>query len=66
MGYIDDATSTVSGRFYAYEGTIPAMDSMKRYIKRYGYPKASIWTSIPRTNHRPNRPLKSSSMISGR
>lgn len=38
MGYIDDATGTVSGCFYAYEGTIPAMDSMKRYIKRYGIP----------------------------
>jgi transposase len=36
MGYIDDATSNVYGRFYAYEGTIPAMDSMKRYIKRFG------------------------------
>jgi hypothetical protein len=40
MGYIDDATGTVSGRFYDYEGTIPAMDSMKRYIKRYGIPQA--------------------------
>lgn len=39
MGYIDDATSTVHGRFYYYEGTIPAMDSMKRYIKRYGMPR---------------------------
>ena len=39
MGYIDDATNTVYGRFYAYEGTIPAMDSMKRYIKRYGIPQ---------------------------
>jgi len=38
MGYIDDATNTVYGRFYAYEGTIPAMDSMKRYIKLYGIP----------------------------
>jgi transposase len=40
MGYIDDATNTVHGRFYDYEGTIPAMDSMKRYIKRYGIPKS--------------------------
>jgi transposase len=40
MGYIDDATNTVSGRFYDYEGTMPAMDSMKRYIKRYGIPKS--------------------------
>ena len=40
MGYIDDATSTVHGRFYDYEGTIPAMDSMKRYIKRFGIPQS--------------------------
>src|SRR5208283_4281202 len=32
MGYIDDATGTVSGRFYDYEGTMPAMDSFKGYI----------------------------------
>ena len=38
MGYIDDATNTVHGRFYAYEGTMPAMDSFKRYIKKYGIP----------------------------
>jgi len=40
MGYIDDATGTVYGRFYDYEGTLPAMDSMKRYIKRYGIPQS--------------------------
>jgi transposase len=38
MGYIDDATGRVSGRFYDYEGTIPAMDSFKRYMKTYGLP----------------------------
>ncbi len=38
MGYIDDATGTPFGRFYKYEGTIPAMDSFKRYIKKYGIP----------------------------
>ena len=32
MGYIDDATNTVYGRFYDYEGTRPAMDSLSRYI----------------------------------
>ena len=36
MAYIDDATSRVYGRFYEYEGTIPAMDSFKRYIRKYG------------------------------
>jgi hypothetical protein len=40
MGYIDDATGKVYGRFYAYEGTIPAMDSFKIYIKKYGIPIA--------------------------
>lgn len=38
MGYIDDATNRVHARFYEYEGTIPAMDSFKRYILRYGLP----------------------------
>ncbi|MEA3347040.1 MAG: ISNCY family transposase [Candidatus Auribacterota bacterium] len=40
MAYIDDATSRVYGRFYEYEGTIPAMDSFKRYIKKYGIPQS--------------------------
>lgn len=38
MGYIDDATGIVFGRFYGYEGTIPAFDSFKQYIKKYGIP----------------------------
>jgi hypothetical protein len=38
MGYIDDAMGKVFGRFYEYEGTIPAMDSFKRYTKRHGLP----------------------------
>src|SRR4030043_594909 len=38
MGYIDDATGRVFGRFYDYEGTIPAMDSFKLYIQNYGLP----------------------------
>lgn len=38
MGYIDDATNRVFARFYEYEGTFPAMDSFKRYIKKYGLP----------------------------
>jgi len=40
MGYIDDATGIPFGRFYTYEGTNPAMDSLKRYIKRYGIPQS--------------------------
>ena len=38
MGYIDDATNRFYGRFYEYEGTMPAMGSLKGYIKRYGLP----------------------------
>lgn len=38
MGYIDDATGKVFARFYEYEGTMPAMDSSKRYARKYGIP----------------------------
>ncbi len=38
MGYIDDATGRGFGRFYEYEGTVPAMESFGRYIRRYGIP----------------------------
>jgi len=40
MAYIDDASSRISARFYAYEGTIPAMDRCTRYVTRYGIPLA--------------------------
>ena len=38
MGYIDDATNISFAKFYTHEGTFPAMDSFKRYIKKYGIP----------------------------
>lgn len=38
MGYIDDATGRPFARFYTYEGTLPAMDSFKRYIGKHGIP----------------------------
>jgi len=38
MGYIDDATGNVFGRFHEYEGTLPAMDSFKRYTGKHGIP----------------------------
>jgi hypothetical protein len=38
MSYIDDATGKVFARFYDYEGTIPAMDSFKRYLGKQGLP----------------------------
>jgi len=40
MGYIDDATNRTYGRFYDHEGVYPAMDSMERYIRRYGLPQS--------------------------
>jgi transposase len=38
MGSIDDATNTTYGQFHDYEGTLPAMDSFKGYVKKYGLP----------------------------
>lgn len=38
MGYIDDASSEIFGRFYEYEGTFPAMDSFRQYLATYGIP----------------------------
>jgi len=40
MGYIDDATGRPYGRFYSHEGAIPALDSFKRYLLRYGIPQS--------------------------
>jgi DNA-binding Lrp family transcriptional regulator len=41
MGYIDDATGKVHGKFYDYEGTLPAMDSFYGYIRKYGIPQSA-------------------------
>jgi len=38
MGYIDDATGEPFGKFYPYEGTLPAMDSFKRCLEKHGIP----------------------------
>lgn len=38
LGYIDDATNRRYARFYEYEGLMPAMDSLRRYIEKYGIP----------------------------
>lgn len=40
MAYIDDASSEVFARLYAYEGTVPGLDSFQRYATRYGLPQA--------------------------
>ena len=40
MGYIDDATGNCFGLFYEYEGLIPAIDSFRKYIEKYGIPQS--------------------------
>lgn len=40
MGYIDDATGDAFGLFYEYEGLVPAMDSFRKYIEKYGIPQS--------------------------
>ena len=40
MGYIDDATGNCFGLFYEYAGLMPAMDSFRRYIEKYGIPQS--------------------------
>lgn len=55
MAYIDDASSRVYARFYEYEGTIPAMDSFRRYIQRYGMPLA-IYADKHTTYQSPAQP----------
>ena len=60
MAYIDNASSLVYARFYAYEGTIPAMDSFQRYIRSMGFRWLSTRTNIQPINRRP-RPRWTSS-----
>ena len=55
MAYIDDATGRVHGRFYEYEGTIPAMDSFRLYIRRYGIP-LSVYLDKHTTYKSPAKP----------
>jgi hypothetical protein len=55
MAYIDDATGRVFGRFYGYEGTIPAMDSFRRYIRKYGIP-LSVYLDKHTTYKSPAKP----------
>ncbi|MFC1546498.1 ISNCY family transposase [bacterium] len=40
MIYIDDATNDLFARFYEYEGIFPALDSLKRFVKKYGIPRS--------------------------
>ncbi len=54
MGYVDDATGITFARFYDYEGTMPAMDSLYRYILKYGIPQ-SIYIDRHTTYKSPKR-----------
>jgi hypothetical protein len=62
MAYIDDASSRVYARFYAYEGTIPAMDSFHRYIRQYGIPLA-LYADKHSTYHSPAPPTVEEQLV---
>lgn len=55
MGYIDDANNKVYMRFYEYEGTFPAMDSFKRFIRKNGLP-AAVYCDKHTTYKSPKEP----------
>lgn len=57
MGYIDDATSTVGGRFYDHEGTVPALDSFRRWVECYGIP-CSVYLDKHTTYRSPQTPSR--------
>lgn len=55
MAYIDDASSRVYARFYAYEGTLPALHSFQCYVRQYGIPLA-VYTDKHTTYRSPAEP----------
>jgi transposase len=55
MAFIDDASSRVWARFYEYEGTMPALDSFRRYVRRAGLPLA-VYTDRHTTYKSPAEP----------
>ncbi len=50
MGYTDDATGRVYAKFYEYEGTHPAMDSLKGYIKTVAEANRFLNQYLPKFN----------------
>jgi len=56
MGYTDDASNEIFGRFYSYEGTYPAIDSFKLYMGMYGIPLSLYMDrhSTYKTTRQPN------------
>lgn len=63
MGYIDDATNNVYGKFYGYEGTMPAMDSFKGYVRKYGLP-VSVYLDR-HTTYKSTRKLTAAEELAG-
>jgi transposase len=55
MALIDDATNTVAARFYDHEGTVPALDSVRRWVQRYGIP-VSVYLDKHTTYRSPRQP----------
>jgi transposase len=66
MGYIDDATNRVFARFYDYEGTLPALDSFKRYITRYGIPQSLYLDKHGAYKPAKDKPLEIADQLAGR
>lgn len=64
MGYKDDATGKVYARFYEYEGTVPALDSLKRYIGKYGIPQ-SVYLD-KHTTYKSTKVLEVAEQLAGR
>ena len=56
MGYIDDATNQVFGRFYPQETSHAALDSFRGYIEEYGIPQSLYFDrhSIYKTTRQAN------------
>jgi len=63
MGYIDDATNDVFGRFHDYEGIWPAMDSLEGYIRLYGIPRALYLDKL--STYKTTRPADLDELLRG-
>jgi transposase len=55
MSHVDDATGRVLARFYEYEGTMPAMESFRRYVRAFGLP-VSVYLDNHTTYKSPAEP----------
>jgi transposase len=63
MGYIDDATGEVYGQFHDYEGTEPAMESFKGYVRKNGLPVSVYFDR--HTTYRSTRRLTAEEEVAG-